>query len=151
MSADQMVCQIGEVCASGKPEFEQSSLGVVLDNLPPPCKPDLDLVDVSLCPIYPIESESREDQSWTLNLRTPSTSSLTPRYHDVPPGTLLPPDGRSHWLHVMRMNEFCKDVTAYPPKFKHTVLQRRQRDLDATENHIQRKLGSCMAMMASLA
>ena len=98
------------MCASGKPEFEQSSLGVVLDNLPPPCKPDLDLVDVSLCPIYPIESESREDQSWTLNLRTPSTSSLTPRYHDVPPGTLLPPDGRSHWLHVMRMNEFCKDA-----------------------------------------
>ena len=101
--------------ATGKPDIDE--LGDFdFSALPPPCKPDIDLVDLCLYPVdMPLEVEGESEQeefesfSWAADLRTPSTSSLTPRFRDVPPGTLLAPDGRAHWMHVLRMDEFCKD------------------------------------------
>ena len=118
--------------STGKPEVQGSGLDFA--SLPPPCKPDdlddlddldgldglegldmdlsphLHLVDLPLLEEEPDSEGCQSLMSWAVNLRTLSTSSLTPRIHDVPPGTLIAPDGRSHWLQVLRMHDFCKDT-----------------------------------------
>mmetsp|Transcript_58990 Transcript_58990/g.121985 ORF Transcript_58990/g.121985 Transcript_58990/m.121985 type:complete len:164 (-) Transcript_58990:481-972(-) len=152
-AVNQMGKRIGDVTATGKPDIDE--LGDFdFSALPPPCKPDIDLVDLCLYPVdMPLEVEGESEQeefesfSWAADLRTPSTSSLTPRFRDVPPGTLLAPDGRAHWMHVLRMDEFCKDVAKCPPKFKYSVLRRHQRDLKPTQGQMK---SACVALISSI-
>ena len=123
----------GNVLATGKPDTRHlhDFDNYVLASLPPPCKPDAELVladlplDDGVLGVHGVLEDSEEDiedfeslslLSWVRQLRSPSTSSLTPRFQDVPSGTFIAPDGRAHWSHVLNMSEFCQDLTSHSSK-----------------------------------
>mmetsp|Transcript_35343 Transcript_35343/g.65815 ORF Transcript_35343/g.65815 Transcript_35343/m.65815 type:complete len:190 (-) Transcript_35343:142-711(-) len=169
LAINQIGFRMGEIRSTVQPTAESTASD--LGSLPAPSKPDLDLISSCAMPQCPAEADDPEEfyvlmaddpedaeeaypetnrtPSWVEGLRTMSTTSFhSPGHSGVPPGVKLAPDGRAHWRHVGRMDEFFKDVAECPPKFRYMIRRRRQRDLKPTDGSVITR--SCTAVVTCL-